>query len=144
MLLLNTFRYKVWRGGSWEPTGELQNFKTDHNLLIVAAVTWLKYCRYGVRLYLINQSINQSINLDTKASFQSLWIVLNWWKYTCICIDYIIVITVWFCLQLVDNLWFNKLSIVNQWNKSTAYTTFTIYWIGVFTVFNCIYTKGKE
>ena len=26
-----------------------------------AAVTWLKYCRYGVKLYPINQSINQGI-----------------------------------------------------------------------------------
>ena len=26
-----------------------------------SAVTWLKYCRYGVKLY-YNQSINQSIN----------------------------------------------------------------------------------
>ena len=25
-----------------------------------AAVTWLKYCRYGVKRYPINQSINQS------------------------------------------------------------------------------------
>ena len=27
-----------------------------------AAVTWLKYCRYGVKLYPINLSINQTIN----------------------------------------------------------------------------------
>ena len=26
------------------------------------AVTWLKYCRFGVKLYPINQSINQSIS----------------------------------------------------------------------------------
>ena len=26
----------------------------------IGAVTWLKYCRYGVKLYPINQSINQS------------------------------------------------------------------------------------
>ena len=29
---------------------------------MVSAVTCLKYCRYGVKLYPINQSINQSIN----------------------------------------------------------------------------------
>ena len=28
-------------------------------LLNLAAVTWLKYCRYGVKLYPINQSINK-------------------------------------------------------------------------------------
>ena len=33
---------------------ELQNFKTDHISRIVPAVTWLKYCRYGVKLYSIN------------------------------------------------------------------------------------------
>ena len=27
-----------------------------------AAVIWPKYCRYGVKHYIINQSINQSIN----------------------------------------------------------------------------------
>ena len=40
-----------WRVGSWGPPGKLQNFKTDHSLLIVAAVIWLKYCRYGVKHY---------------------------------------------------------------------------------------------
>ena len=49
-----------WRVGSWGPPGKLQNFKTDHMYLIVAAVTWLKYCRYGVKLYPINQSINSA------------------------------------------------------------------------------------
>ena len=39
----------------------LQNFTTDYFKLIVAAVTWLNYCRCGVKLYQINQSINQSI-----------------------------------------------------------------------------------
>ena len=29
-----------------------------HLLSIKNAVTWLKYCRYGVKLYPINQSIN--------------------------------------------------------------------------------------
>ena len=29
--------------------------------VVAAAVTWLKYCRYGEQLYPINQSINQSI-----------------------------------------------------------------------------------
>ena len=32
---------------------------------ILFAVTWLKYCRYGLKLYPINQSINQSINFTT-------------------------------------------------------------------------------
>ena len=35
----------------------LQNFKTDYIKLIVAAVTWLNYCRYGVKRYPINQSV---------------------------------------------------------------------------------------
>ena len=29
----------------------------DHCLLIVAAVIWPKYCQYGVKHYIINQSI---------------------------------------------------------------------------------------
>ena len=37
------------------------NFTTDYFKLIVTAVTWLKYCRYGVKLYQINQSIGQQI-----------------------------------------------------------------------------------
>ena len=44
--------------------GRQGNFKTSKLItfsLIVAAVTWLKYCRYGVKLYSVNQSINQSI-----------------------------------------------------------------------------------
>ena len=36
----------------------------ENSLIILeserAAVTWLKYCQYGVKLYPINQSINQS------------------------------------------------------------------------------------
>ena len=28
------------------------------------AIIWLKYCQYGVKLYPINQSINQSIFID--------------------------------------------------------------------------------
>ena len=39
----------------------LQNFKTDYIKLIVAAVTWLNYCRYGVKRYPINQSISHLI-----------------------------------------------------------------------------------
>ena len=46
-----------WRVGSWGPPGKLQNFINDHISLIVAAVTWLKYCRYGVKLYPINRYI---------------------------------------------------------------------------------------
>ena len=30
--------------------------------IIKTAVTWLKYCRYGVKQYSINQSMNQSIS----------------------------------------------------------------------------------
>ena len=33
-------------------------FTNDHRLLIVAAVIWPKYCRYGVKHYIINQSIS--------------------------------------------------------------------------------------
>ena len=36
------------------------NFQNWSHLTIVAAVTWLKYCRFGVKLYPINQSINFS------------------------------------------------------------------------------------
>ena len=45
---------KNWLVG---PPGKLQNFKTDHIKLIIAAVTWLKFCRYGVKLYPIRQLI---------------------------------------------------------------------------------------
>ena len=31
--------------------------------IIKTAITWLKYCRYGVKQYSINQSINQSLDL---------------------------------------------------------------------------------
>ena len=56
--------------GSWGPPGELQIFKIDHILLhvIVAAVTWLKYCRYGVKFYPINQSF---------VRFQRYWILFE-------------------------------------------------------------------
>ena len=47
-----------WRVGSWGPPGNFQNFTNDHRLLIVVAVTWPKYCRYGVKSYTINQSIH--------------------------------------------------------------------------------------
>ena len=66
-----------WRVGSWGPPGELQNFKTDHISLIVAAVTWLKDCRYGVNsIQSINQSINQSFlfyNFTIKISSINIW-----------------------------------------------------------------------
>ena len=34
-----------------------ETFTNDHRLSIVAADTWLKYCRYGVNPCTINQSI---------------------------------------------------------------------------------------
>ena len=37
---------------------ETAKFQNWSHLTIVAAVTWLKYCRYGVKLYPINESIN--------------------------------------------------------------------------------------
>ena len=43
------------------PPGKLQNFKTDNIYLMVAVVTWLKFCPHGVKLYPINKSINQKI-----------------------------------------------------------------------------------
>ena len=41
----------------------------EHNMLIclflsLSPVTWLKYCRYNVKLYPINQSINQFLSLS--------------------------------------------------------------------------------
>ena len=43
----------------------------DHSLIPhwYTAVTWLKYCQYSVKLYPINQSINQSIFSFTFDSF---------------------------------------------------------------------------
>ena len=40
---------------SWGPPGKLQNWSHETKLQIVTAVPWLKYCRYGVQLYPINQ-----------------------------------------------------------------------------------------
>ena len=53
-------RKRFRRGvGSWGPPGKLQNFITYHlsNTYVVAVVTWLDYCRYGVKPQTINQSI---------------------------------------------------------------------------------------
>ena len=38
--------------------GETSKFTNNHCLLIVAAVIWPKYRRYGVKYYIINQSIS--------------------------------------------------------------------------------------
>ena len=46
-----------WRIGSWWPPGKLQ-YSVTYHFLIVPAVTWLEYCRYGVKH---KQSINQAI-----------------------------------------------------------------------------------
>ena len=57
--------------------GRQGNFKTSKLItfsLIVAAVTWLKYCRYGVKLYSVNQSINQSNN-------SNLYLRMMWIEY---------------------------------------------------------------
>ena len=61
------------RENRWESTvgyrrcmaceGRQGNFKTDPISLIVAVVSWLKYCRYGEKT-LSNQSINQSIEIE--------------------------------------------------------------------------------
>ena len=59
------------RLSSWGPPGTLQHFKTDHISLIVAAVTWLKYCQFGVKLYPINQSINQWNNQSNNLHCQT-------------------------------------------------------------------------
>ena len=45
-----------WRVVSWGPPVKLQNFTNNHRLLIFTAVIWLKYCRYIVKPYTINQS----------------------------------------------------------------------------------------
>ena len=43
----------------WCPVArKLQNFTNDHRLLILAAVIWPKYCRYGVKHHIYDQSIN--------------------------------------------------------------------------------------
>ena len=58
------FHWIRWRVGSWGPPGKLQNFKTDDFSLIVVDIIWLKYWRYGVKHYPINQSINIPILTD--------------------------------------------------------------------------------
>ena len=68
-----------WRVGSWGPPGKLQNIINDHISLIVAAVTWLIYCRYGVKLYPINQSIHFAISdISTLLKSQNC----SWNKFT--------------------------------------------------------------
>ena len=42
------------RDGLWGPPGKLQNFTNDQRLLIVDAVIWPKYFRYGVKHYISN------------------------------------------------------------------------------------------
>ena len=49
--------------GFWGSPGKLQNFTNDHRLLIVTAVIWPKYCRFGVKHYIINQSINMKVKV---------------------------------------------------------------------------------
>ena len=44
----------------------------------ITAVTWLKYCRYGVKLHPINQSINQSINYIPSFSLSFCAEKSNW------------------------------------------------------------------
>ena len=45
-----------------ECAGEDRQGNTDHIFLLKdAAVTWVKFCRYGVKLYPINQSIKYII-----------------------------------------------------------------------------------
>lgn len=47
-----------WGEGSWGPPRKFQHFPTDHCLLIVATVIWMKYCWNGLNPI---QSINQFI-----------------------------------------------------------------------------------
>ena len=42
--------------------GNFKISKTDHISLIVAAVTWLKYCRYGVKLYPIKPNLGKRLH----------------------------------------------------------------------------------
>ena len=46
----------IVRGQKISPT--YMNMHYHSKFMNMAAVTWLKYCRYGVKLYPINQSIN--------------------------------------------------------------------------------------
>ena len=54
-----------WRVGSWGTPGKLQNFTNYYRLLMVAAVMWPKYCRYGVKHYIMNQP-GISVGWDVK------------------------------------------------------------------------------
>ena len=55
--------------GFQEPPGKLQNFKIGHIKLLVAAVTWLKYCRYGVNRLPINQ-YSLRVNIEHGSIFE--------------------------------------------------------------------------
>ena len=46
-----------WGVGYRELPEKLKNVTTDYFKLEVATITWLKYCRYGVKHYPINQSM---------------------------------------------------------------------------------------
>ena len=49
-------------------TRETSKIKNDHISLIVTAFKWLKYCRYGVNIYPINQYSNTASGLARKTS----------------------------------------------------------------------------
>ena len=47
----------------------LSKFTIDHFQLTVAADIWLKYCRYSLKHYSMNESINQSVVYLHKQNF---------------------------------------------------------------------------
>ena len=67
---------------------------------VMPAVTWLKYCRYGVNLYPINQSINQycTCNKWNHKLFWSLHVMLNPNLIIIICFDPLVIELVELCL----------------------------------------------
>ena len=53
------------------------------NMYSTTAVTWLNFCRVGVKLYPINQSINRSIySVDINAMNDAYNCILSLLKYT--------------------------------------------------------------
>ena len=54
-----------------------KTIQTFHNYISSSAVTWLKYCRYGVNFYPINQSINLSFKDCSVCIFFQRWKLFN-------------------------------------------------------------------
>ena len=54
------------------------------SVIRATAVTWLNYCQYGVKLYPINQSINQYSCQESLTIYKMQITFLTWFRWRCI------------------------------------------------------------